>query len=193
MKRLGGAILLAAFTVGAALCAGEERRVRKAWLAYEPAAALTENQRYYFYIVGFQKGVARLVRLTELQPDGTHPQVDSFYIPASQAANVRETMPLPGEIRALDTLQIVQDDPVRRRQRISLSLDGDGYQYSPIYDVAAARVTPVSYKDVTRREVFQSTVAGLKLFAPVMVIGLVLAIALPKILDRRKAKSSHVP
>ena len=186
MKKLGCLILAAAFAGGFALCSFESRKELARAAAPQPPSSLTENQRYYFYIVGFKEGAPKLVRLSDVAEDGTHPEVDTFYIPAAQLQSVRDALAKnhPGDIMAIERLEVQNDDAQAKRQRVAIDINADDYAYHPVYDVDGARVIPVSYGDLTRREGFQAARKALPSFAVVMVVGA--ALSLPAFFKKRK-------
>jgi hypothetical protein len=185
-------ILLAAFAGGSALCFSEMGRQSARAAAPQPASALNQNQRNYFYIVGFKAGAPKLVRLTDVAEDGTHPEVDTFYIPAAQVQSVRTTLSNdhPGEL-AIQKLEIRNDDAQAKRQRVAIDLNSDEFEYHPVYDVDGARVIPVSFGDLTKREEFQAAQSGLPFFAVVMVVGV--ALSLPAFLKASKQPKKPGP
>lgn len=144
----------------------------------QPVSATNPQQPDYFYVAGYQKGVPSLIRMSDLQSDNTHPDIDTFYISSSDIRTVsaRLNEGLTDRTERLAELKIQRDEPSKQRQRMYLHFISDEFEYFSVYDVEGPRAIPVAYGNITRSNVFISFAAGFRLFLVIIALGVITAI-----------------
>lgn len=183
------AILAAFFLGGVALCTNRQSSVLRQLSEIKPISAVDPQQAVYFYLVGYQKGEPAFVRLSDLQPDNTHEEVETFYIPSGDVSGLtaRLNKTLTDSTQRLAALDIERDEQSAQTQRVHLHFISDEFEYFSVYDVNGRRVTPVAFGDITKRDYLLAFSAGIKFFLAAIAVGIAVAIAVSRIWPRRHA------
>jgi hypothetical protein len=174
------AVLAASLALGFTLCTVRYRTAFRELTSIQPVetSPLAPNEAHYFHIVGLEKGEPKVVVLDELNPDGSHESVETFYIPKGDLADItkRLNQSLAGEFDTNIKVEIQRDDPQTRSQRIHTHFHSDDFTYESVYDADDHSAKPVAYGDTVKRDGVQALRPAIPLFIGSVVVGIILAI-----------------
>ena len=135
-----------------------------------PYDANDPYHRRSFYVVAFENNEARLMRLEDAKGGLT------FYIPSNRMTGIKETLGATAGAASVAELQVTNNNPSARTQRVSLRVDDDDFQWFCVYDASDHGVQPVLFGDITKRKLYEGGLPGAWWFLASAVVAITLNI-----------------